>query len=96
MCTHESVAAVLANVDLVFGCTDDNAGRLVLSRLSTYYLVPVVDVGVVLSSDVQGLLTGIDGRVTVLSPGNACLVCRDRIDTARASAEMQTRQERSS
>ena len=95
MCTHESVAAVLANVDLVFGCTDDNAGRLVLSRLSTYYLVPVVDVGVVLSSDVQGLLTGIDGRVTVLSPGNACLVCRDRIDTARASAEMQTRQERS-
>ena len=93
-CTNASIAAALANVDLIFGCTDDNAGRLVLSRLSTYYLIPVIDIGVVLSSDMQGLLTGIDGRVTVLSPGNACLVCRDRIDTARASAEMQTNQER--
>ncbi|MCY4486432.1 MAG: ThiF family adenylyltransferase [Deltaproteobacteria bacterium] len=93
-CTDASIARALANVDLIFGCTDDNAGRLVLSRLSTYYLIPVIDIGVVLSSDMKGLLTGIDGRVTVLSPGNACLVCRNRIDTARASAEMQTNQER--
>ena len=94
MCTCETVARALANVDLVFGCTDDNAGRLVLSRLSTYYLVPVIDVGVLLSSNAQGLLTGIDGRITILSPGNACLVCRNRIDIARASAEVQTPQER--
>lgn len=94
MCTRERVARTLANVDLIFGCTDDNAGRLVLSRLSTYYLVPVIDIGVLLSSDRQGRLMGIDGRITVLSPGNACLVCRDRIDTARAAAEMKTPEER--
>lgn len=94
MCTSESVARELAGVDLIFGCTDDNAGRLVLSRLSTYYLVPVIDVGVLLSSDEGGELTGIDGRVTILSPGNACLLCRNRIDTARAAAEMQTPRER--
>ena len=89
-CVQEPVARALANVDLVFGCTDDNAGRLVLSRLSTYYLIPVIDVGVLLSSDGRELMTGIDGRVTVLSPGNACLVCRNRIDVARAGSEMLT------
>ncbi len=94
MCTHEPVARELADVDLIFGCTDDNAGRLVLSRLSTYYMIPVIDVGILLSSTEAGELLGIDGRVTVLSPGNACLVCRNRIDTARAAAEMHTPQER--
>ena len=34
---------------------------------------------------------GIDGRVTVLAPGSACLVCRDRIDLARAAVELRTR-----
>ena len=94
MCTSEEVARSLANVDLIFGCTDDNAGRLVLSRLSIYYLIPLIDVGVLLSSDRQAYLTGIDGRITIVSAGAACLVCRGRVDTARAAAEMKTPEER--
>ena len=94
LCTSEPVARALANMDVVFGCTDDNAGRLVLSRLSIYHLVPLIDVGVLLSSDEHELLTGIDGRITVVSPGNACLVCRGRVDVARAAAEMKSPQER--
>ncbi len=87
MITLEPAARRLAEADLIFGCTDDNAGRLVLSRLSSYMLIPVVDVGVLLSTGAKGVLIGIDGRVTILSPGSACLVCRDRIDFARARAE---------
>lgn len=94
MITLEPVARLLAEQDLVFGCTDDNAGRLVLSRLSSYFLTPVIDVGVLLTSDASGALTGINGRVTILSPGSACLVCRDRVDLARASAEVMTPEER--
>ena len=94
LCTSEPVARALANADVVFGCTDDNAGRLVLSRLSIYYLVPLIDVGVLLSSDEREFLTGIDGRITVVSPGNACLACRGRVDVARAAVEMKTPQER--
>ena len=94
LCSSASVARSLAGADLVFGCTDDNAGRLVLSRLSSYYLVPVIDIGVLLSSDAADTLTGIDGRVTVLSPGTACLLCRGRVDLARAAAEMKTPEER--
>jgi molybdopterin/thiamine biosynthesis adenylyltransferase/proteasome lid subunit RPN8/RPN11 len=94
MITLEPTARRLADQDLVFGCTDDNAGRLVLSRLATYMMIPVIDLGVLLSSDAAGTLTGIDGRVTVLIPGEACLVCRNRIDLARAGAEVLTPTER--
>lgn len=94
MITLSSTARALAASDIVFGCTDDNAGRLVLSRLSTYLMTPVVDLGVLLSSDAAGRLTGIDGRVTVLSPSAACLVCRGRIDLARAAVEQMTPDER--
>ncbi len=94
MVTVEATARCLIPSDVIFGCTDDNAGRLVLSRAATYLLTPVIDCGVVLSNDPAGRLTGIDGRVTVLTPGQACLVCRGRIDMARAAAEMMTPRER--
>ena len=86
--TLESAARLLLDADVVFGCTDDNAGRLVLSRIASYLLTPVIDCGVLLSSGPGGQLVGIDGRVTVLAPGAACLVCRNRIDLQRAAAEM--------
>lgn len=94
MTTLERTARRLASADLVFGCSDDNAGRLVLSRLATYFLTPVIDVGVLLSSGRSGELQGIDGRITTLTPGTACLVCRDRVDLERASAELKTPEER--
>lgn len=95
MITVEGTARKLTASDVIFGCTDDNAGRLVLSRLATYFLTPVFDCGVLLTSSEDGTLTGIDGRVTVLVPGQACLVCRGRIDLARAAAELLTPEERS-
>jgi hypothetical protein len=94
MITLGPAALQLRSCDVVFGCTDDNAGRLVLSRFSTYMLTPVFDCGVLVSSDSQGLLRGIDGRITTLVPGQACLVCRGRIDVARAGAELLTPDER--
>lgn len=94
MITLEPIARLLTSCDLIFGCTDDNAGRLVLSRLATYHLTPVIDMGILLSSNADGQLTGIDGRVTVLSPGTACLICRNRVDLARAASELMTPDER--
>ena len=94
MVTVQSVAWTLTSADLIFGCTDDNAGRLVLSRLSTYFLTPVIDMGVLLGSTEAGILSDINGRITVLSPGSACLVCRDRIDLQRAAVELMHPEER--
>ncbi|SFQ30432.1 Molybdopterin or thiamine biosynthesis adenylyltransferase [Bradyrhizobium sp. Ghvi] len=92
MVTLEKTARELIPCDIVFGCTDDNAGRLVLSRLSTFLAMPVIDLGVLLGGD--GALASINGRVTTLAPGGACLVCRDRIDLARAQTELRTPEER--
>lgn len=92
--TVEATARALVDADVVFGCTDDNAGRMILSRLSTYLLTPVIDCGVLLTSDADNRLDGIHGRVTVLYPGQACLICRGRIDIGRASTEMLTPDER--
>ena len=94
MLTVDQAARRLLSCDVVFGCSDDNAGRLILSRLPTYLLTPVIDCGVLLSSDSANQLTGIHGRVTTLLPGKACLLCRDRIDVARAAAELMTPEER--
>jgi molybdopterin/thiamine biosynthesis adenylyltransferase len=92
--TRRETAIELTECDVVFGCTDDNAGRLILSRLATYFVVPVIDCGVLLSSGSAGALTGIDGRVTTLIPGQACLVCRNRVDLKRAAADLLTPGER--
>jgi molybdopterin/thiamine biosynthesis adenylyltransferase len=88
--TEQATARCLTTCDIIFGCTDDNAGRLVLSRVATYLLTPVIDSGVLLSSDENQFLTGIDARTTTLTPGQACLLCRGRIDPARAGAELLT------
>lgn len=86
--TCAETTAALIGCDVIFGCTDDEAGRLVLSRFSTYLLCPVIDCGVLISSDATETIIGIDGRVTILSPGSACLICRHRIDTTLAAAQM--------
>lgn len=92
--TMRDVTLEVVGCDVVFGCTDDDAGRLVLSRLSTYLLCPVIDCGVLISSGTDGVIEGIDGRVTVLAPGNACLLCRNRVDTARAATQFLPTSER--
>lgn len=94
MITVSATAKQLRSCDIIFGCTDDNAGRLVLSRIPTYLLTPVIDCGVLLSSDKKGRLVGIDARITTIVPEHACMLCRGRIDVARAGAELLTPDER--
>lgn len=86
-------AEALAVADVVFGCTDDNAGRLRLSRLPYYELVPVIDCGIQMAADHTNTISGIFGRVTTLCSGTACLMCRDRIDLALAEAEVRTHEQ---
>lgn len=89
--TVRAAAEAFRHCDVIFGCTDDESGRLVLSRLAYWYLAPVIDMGVVIDAaepaDGEPLVAGIYGRVTVVGPGSACLLCRGRIDLQRARAE---------
>jgi molybdopterin/thiamine biosynthesis adenylyltransferase len=83
----ESTARLLTDCDVVFGCTDDNRGRMTLSRLAVWYLIPVIDMGVKLTSR-DGTLTGIEGRITIVGPETGCLQCRGRINPQALQAEV--------
>jgi hypothetical protein len=91
--TDLDVARTLRHCDVVFGCTDDNAGRMVLSRLGYFFLLPVIDLGVVIDT-IDDTVRGVYGRITVTGPGAACLLCRTRVDTERARTEALDEAER--
>lgn len=89
----EAIARLLTDRDVIFGCTDDNRGRVTLGRLATWYEIPVIDMGVKLTSS-DGRLRAIEGRITVIDPGGGCLQCRGRIDATALQAEILTPDER--
>ena len=79
----------LKSCDVIFGCTDDHSGRIFLNRLSSFYLIPVIDVGlaIVPRSDGQPGLQEMAARTTVLFPGTSCMICRGIADPIRARDE---------
>jgi len=74
--------------DVIFGCTDDHDGRLFLNRLAYFYLIPVLDMGLAIDPAPDGSVLGdLTGRVTVLTPGAPCLLCRGIVDPVAARDE---------
>lgn len=91
----ENTAKLLRDADIVFGCTDKQKPRAILNALSLQYLIPVIDVGVLIESPDQ-IIKGIYGRVTTVLPGEACLICREHITARGIELESKTREERES
>lgn len=85
--TSRTAALALQDCDLIFGCTDDQYGRAIINQLCVRYLIPVVDMGVRIFSNNEGMIRTIPGRVTLLIPGRPCLFCRKRITPQGVSAE---------
>ncbi len=88
-----SVARQLRRCDVVFGCTDRQFPRLILSRIATRYLTPVIDVGALVDSQ-DGAIRSLAGRVTTLIPGAACLLCRGQVTPEGLRAEALAPDER--
>lgn len=84
--TSRKNAQRLRDCNVVFCCTDDQWGRSILTRLAMYYYIPVIDMGVKVDSE-NGVIHSVQGRVTVLVPGAACLFCRGRITSEVVAAE---------
>ena len=93
-CWVDSLAArdALRSCDVLFGCTDDHAGRLFLNRVAYFYLRPVIDMGLAIEPAPDGGLREVSSRVTVLTPGASCLVCRGIVNSETAREEALKRQ----
>ncbi len=85
--TELSIAKTLKHCDIIFGCTDDEWGRAVLTRIAAYYLIPVFDMGVQVASE-TGQIKSVRGRVTTLIPGSPCLFCRGIVTADGIEAEV--------
>ena len=59
--TNRATAEALRDCEVIFGCTDDEWGRSILSRIAVDYLVPVIDMGVKIDSN-NGTIASVQGR----------------------------------
>lgn len=85
---YRSAAEKLKDCDLIFGCTDDHFGRMILNEISLKYYIPLIDMGVFINSD-HGKIRNIDGRVSIVVPGNPCLICTNCISQEKLKAEIE-------
>jgi molybdopterin/thiamine biosynthesis adenylyltransferase len=88
--TDLHVAKNFRECDVIFGCTDDEWGRAVLSRMALSYLIPVFDTGVKIDSE-NGTIKSVRGRITTLIPHSPCLFCRGAISGDIIAAEIKHR-----
>jgi len=77
----EEVFRALLDVDVVLNCTDTHGSRAVVNDLASTYLLPVIDVGVRVSSRYDNRLAGLIAETRVLTPTTPCLWCRKTIDS---------------
>lgn len=80
----------LKSCDVIFSCTDDHAGRLVLNRFSRFYGIPTIDVGLAMQRRADNNFD-LFGRVSTLVAGHPCLVCGCHIDPTLAREEATKR-----
>jgi molybdopterin/thiamine biosynthesis adenylyltransferase len=91
--TRRNIMEQLRDCDVIFACTDDDGGRGILSRLAYWYLMPVIDMGVVIAST-HGKVSAVFGRITTATPGEPCLLCRGEFDPTRAREQQYSESER--
>lgn len=88
--TREAITA-LASCDVIFGCVDSIDGRHFLNKLSSYYLIPYIDVGVRIDADGCGGVEQIWAAVHTIQPGGSSLMSRKVYDQTDLDAAMMKR-----
>lgn len=93
---NESSEAVdaLSSADVIFGCTDDVAGRDIMNQAAYYYAQAYIDCGISgsVGQDLNGypFLQTQKGRVSCLLPeAGSCLRCQKVIDDQRLQNEQK-------
>ncbi len=86
-------ATPLLTVDFIICCTDTHGSRAVINQIAYQYLIPVIDVGVRIDAP-AGQVKSVSGRVQMLAPGLACLVCQGLLDSEAVRRDLLSEEER--
>lgn len=89
--TAEALDA-LKDVDVLFGCVDNDGARLILNELALAFSIPLFDLGVEIEAK-EGCVTAACGRLAVVLPDGPCLTCMGQIDVHEASFFLSTPEE---
>jgi len=89
------VAERLVDIDFLFVCTDSHGSRAVLNQFAYQYLVPTIDMGVVIDAP-DSKIRQIAGRTQMLAPGLGCLVCGKILNPEKVRVDLLTDFERAS
>ncbi len=81
------VVQTLASCDVLFGCVDSADGRDLLNRIATFYLVPLIDLGVRIDAGTGGKAEQICGAVHFLVPGGSSLLSRGVITAKQVESD---------
>lgn len=90
---EENVVNMLTTVDAIMLCTDSHGSRAVVNKLAYQYLIPTINVGAYIDVTPMGEAR-LRGRVQLLAPGQACLLCHGLLDSDRVRFELQSDAER--
>ncbi|HEX7070539.1 MAG TPA: ThiF family adenylyltransferase [Rhodothermales bacterium] len=86
-------ARQLVATDFIFCCTDSHGSRAVVNQLAYQYVIPTIDLGIRL--DASGdRLERVTGRVQMLAPGVACLLCQDLLNSEEVRRDLLSDEER--
>lgn len=84
---RQAAIDALKESDIVVGCLDNYHARADLQELAWRYLIPYIDVGLLIRPDAQTGKIAIGGTVATLIPGGFCQWCIDLLSDAKMDAE---------
>jgi len=82
--SEEAFNAII-KASYVFGCLDNEGGRLILNELCAAYALPYIDLA---SEIIPGNSTDYGGRVCTAWDGSGCIVCYEEIDIIEAQVDL--------
>lgn len=90
--TRLRAATLLKDVDFLFGCTDSHGSRAVLQQVAYQYLIPCIDLGVVIAT--HGLkVRHVGARIQLLAPGEGCFSCGGLLSPDAVRRDMMSEEE---
>jgi molybdopterin/thiamine biosynthesis adenylyltransferase len=84
---HQEAIDALKESDLVVGCLDNLHARADLQELAWRYLIPYIDIGLLIQPIAGGDVVSIGGHVAMLIPGEFCQWCIDMLTDKKLNAE---------